>query len=485
MSNTNETFFKSAVQHSSQNRNKAGAVGITGLPALKKQGGLCMEGRLYSGQKCPICNGKLEHNVNRRGLFCLVHTEQQANSKFVVRFGRDITKRFKTYVDAERFLNGLRYEKDTGKFDVRDYQNGNQLGFETLALKWLEKEKNDVKPGTFKGYRHYINRAIEYWGQRNIKTIRYSDLEDFISSLKRQKNKVGVDKLSSKTTHNIITCLATFFKWVEDREEGKYTAPKMPVVKYELGWRTVITKQHQIDILNEVKRITYDYNPKIWLAIKWLATYVGIRPGEMIRVQEKDVNIDGTLFVRYKKEKEGRFIDLNPEDIEIVNSLPKGLPEQVFFRHEKVKGYKTGTPFGDNYLYKWWCKACDNLGIKGVDLYGGTKHSSVRSLKKDFSKEDIKQFGTGHKTNKAFERYYGDDVPSSSKIFLKAAEGLNDEVVEVIEDEIIEELEEGLEDGLMEELEEEIDSMTYEQTRRPEQHLNNIIRVDFVRKSLK
>lgn len=73
------------------------------------------------------------------------------------------------------------------------------------------------------------------------------------------------------------------------------------------------------------------------------------------------------------------------------------------------------------------------------------------------------------------------------KIYLKAAEGLDtkDEVVEVIEDEIIEELEEGLEDGLMEKLDEEIDSMTYEQTRRPEQHLNNIIRVDFARKSLK
>lgn len=57
-------------------------------------------------------------------------------------------------------------------------------------------------------------------------------------------------------------------------------------------------------------------------------------------------------------------------------------------------------------------KSRDNIGIKGVDLYGGTRHSSAVALRKDFSPEQIKQ-GTMHQTNKAFERYFrigADDI---------------------------------------------------------------------------
>ena len=59
----------------------------------------------------------------------------------------------------------------------------------------------------------------------------------------------------------------------------------------------------------------------------------------------------------------------------------------------------------EKYLYKWWVKACDNLGIKGVDLYGGTRHSSAKALREFHSPEEIKR-ATIHTTNKAFERYF-------------------------------------------------------------------------------
>jgi len=45
------------------------------------------------------------------------------------------------------------------------------------------------------------------------------------------------------------------------------------------------------------------------------------------------------------------------------------------------------------------------LGIEGVDLYGGTRHSTARALRKHFSPEEIKR-ATMHSTNKAFERYF-------------------------------------------------------------------------------
>jgi len=55
-----------------------------------------------------------------------------------------------------------------------------------------------------------------------------------------------------------------------------------------------------------------------------------------------------------------------------------------------------------------------NLGIVGVDLYGGTRHSSAGALRAYRTPEEIKR-ATMHSTDKAFERYFSmesDDLRS-------------------------------------------------------------------------
>ena len=66
-------------------------------------------------------------------------------------------------------------------------------------------------------------------------------------------------------------------------------------------------------------------------------------------------------------------------------------------------------------------KACANLGIEGVDLYGGTRHSSVRALRKYRSPEEIKRAAMSE-TNKAFDRYMGKDTDADMRsIYRKSA----------------------------------------------------------------
>jgi hypothetical protein len=93
-------------------------------------------------------------------------------------------------------------------------------------------------------------------------------------------------------------------------------------------------------------------------------------------------------------------------DIEILKQFPTGLPHLYFFRHpEGISGCKAGQRFGEKYLYKKWKKACENLGIHEIDLYGGTRHTSATESAKELTPEQIRQ-GTLHSTNKAFERYF-------------------------------------------------------------------------------
>jgi len=370
-----------------------------------------MKGRIYSLQKCPVCGGTFYHDERRGGLFCKQHPEIAANKKFVIRFGRSITKRCNDYHEAERFLTGLRFENDKGTFDTRDYKIDNPLGFENLATKWLEQKKQTkIKEKTVQSYTNFMNKAIEEWGQRNIKSIGTGDVEDFL--LGNHRNSTTEKRISDKTRHNMKSCLHQFFTWVCKREKS-VEMPDFPEIGFELGWRNTVTIDVQQSIIEEVKRISYHIEPKIWLGIKLLATYIKIRPGEMRSVRERNINLEsGFIHIPHPKEgsrNQGKFAFLDTEDIELIKSFPRAInPDFYFFRHTaKRSGLKTtGEQFGPKYFKKWWDKACENLGIKGVDLYGGTKHSTATALGDSLTPEQIKRGGTGSATNKAFERYF-------------------------------------------------------------------------------
>lgn len=200
--------------------------------------------------------------------------------------------------------------------------------------------------------------------------------------------------------------------------------PRMPNCSdFELGWRTIIDLQTQQKILDKIKEISWDINPKIWLGIKWMATYVSIRPNEFRNLKEKEINVDGAFIIPRPKEKEPKIVEMIDEDIELYKTMPLGFPELYFFRHQKGNGNaKPGTQFGKDYHYKWWKKACHKLGIEGVDLYGGTRHSTATALAKYFTLQELRENGTMHSSNKAFERYVQTKRNDSKKIYQKANE---------------------------------------------------------------
>ena len=113
---------------------------------------------------------------------------------------------------------------------------------------------------------------------------------------------------------------------------------------------------------------------------------------------------------------------LDAEDIDLIKSFPRAMdPDLYFFRHMTTKsGVGIGEQFGPEYFKKWWDKACDNLGIKGVDLYGGTKHSTATALGEFLTPEQIKRGGTGSATNKAFKDIFSPAEQNLPKLCLQS-----------------------------------------------------------------
>lgn len=366
-----------------------------------------MLGGIYSDEKCPVCGGGLRDN-GRNAVCCPKHPKHRA-SRFIVRFGRSIKKRFSDYAEASRFLNGLRFKTDEGSFDSREYQSGDPLGFSTLASQYIalrerEHQRGLLAKGTMNAIRNELGKAMAHFGVMSVKHVRMPALQEFLFSF---------EGLSSKSLHNMRTNLHAFWQWMVDSDIiASADMPKFPVVEFELGWRKTVSKSIQDSILDEVYNLTMPLAPRVYLAIRWLSIYVSIRPSELLKLTESSVDYDGGRLIvsqhkTAKKIKAPKVVPLLNYDLEFLRSLPRSLDRSApLFRHDYAynSNLKPNTPFGAKILYRYWKRACENLGIEGVDLYGGTRHSTMQFYREHMSTEDVLRL-SAHTTSKAGLRY--------------------------------------------------------------------------------
>lgn len=318
---------------------------------------------------------------------------------------KGVYRRFKTLHEAEKALTGMRYDIDQESFDSRDYQKDKPLGFANLANNWLERRKGEVRD--FNSLQCHIFTAISWFRNQNLKHIQDGELEDFYYFLP--------GRLAQKTKANIFTTLHSF--WVSTSKREKIPIPEFPKIPFELKRRKTITHEQQQEILAWLKE---NAPFKVWLGIKWLMTYISIRPGELIEIKEGD--IDHKQEVIYVKDNKGRKIKTVPMvagDNSTIIELPKALPHLYFFRHGTRRGVAPyqRQRFGKRCLYTWWKRACRHIGIEGVDLYGGTRHSSAQYLRlQGRTPEEIKR-ATMHTTTSSFNRYFEMELDDLREIY--------------------------------------------------------------------
>jgi len=366
-----------------------------------------MKGRIYAGQKCHVCGGTLRHMEGRGFLVCSEHRDVIWQGACFVRFGRQHTKRFQSVQDAERHLNFLRVQVDRNEFDIRDWQRDQPLSFFTQRINFLEhKKRTGISDKQVRHIARVLALAGESWDSLSVKALGEPEIDDFFS----MDHGVG-----NKTLANWKSVLTDFWTWLVRREKRQsgITMPEFPDIKYRMGWRNIVDIQTQQAIIDEVYRISYHINPRIWLGIKLLSLYPRVRPGELRNVQEGHINLQERWIVfPQPKERDPKFIHLLPQHCDLIASVwaPRALPHVYFFRHMTSRsGIRAGDRFGPKYLKTWWDRACKNLGITGLDLYGGTKHSTVTALGKKLTPEQIQRGATGHASD-AFKRYMLPDL---------------------------------------------------------------------------
>ena len=362
------------------------------------------------------------HDERRGGCFCPDHPNVAATGQFYLKFGRAVNNlSFRKYDKAMRTLTGMRHEWDNKKFDERDYQPSNPLGFSNLADEFIiVKEQTGMK--TIGNIKNYMRRASDHWGDRNVKAIRKKDIRNWLYS---------IPNISEKTRHNYMSTIRDFFYnfLVEDEEILTVTqVPKMPKVPFDLGYRTRMSIEDREIILDEIKRQTYHLNPKIWLGIDVACCYPVLRPGDLRRLRESNIDTETAVltFERPTKRRNEtirlRILDFHNDLFKELRARYIGLPHMKFFRHTPgTSGIPPETPFGEHYFWKWWKKACAVFGVTNVDFYGGSRHSTVTETAKRYGRKAAKNSSGHGKTNKAFDRYceVSDDAYEVAKLMFE------------------------------------------------------------------
>lgn len=281
---------------------------------------------------------------------------------------------------------------------------------EFLETKESLAEMDRITSETVTTYRQRLNRIVMHLGPDMLATkVGFKDIGTFLHRT----------RYSVKSKHDSIVIFKEMMEWADKcgyiSEVPEYPKWRMnPAMDMKI--RKNITKSEQVAVLREILA-SEDF--KVYLACRWLATYIHVRPMELMKVLEGDIDrVQGTITVT--KHKTSRLtpkrIRLLPEDRELLRRCPDGGPHEKFFRDLQ------GNPYGDKKLIRAWKRACSRVGIQGVDLYGGTRHSTVISLYREggFSPEEIRVAG-GWKSMASYRRYFNMDIEDVAKIHQAAS----------------------------------------------------------------
>jgi len=358
-----------------------------------------MEGGIYTREKCSVCGKTLRHDGGKHGCFCPDHSKIGART-FIVKFPPNLYQTFTQYEKASQSLNYLRHEKGTRKqrFNPDDYKSIKPNSFAALKDKYLARKTDKA---SYRVICQIINRANETLGYINVREITGADIEDYL---------VGIAGISEKTRFNHMTQLRNFWKWCLKRGNIITLAemPSFPDIDYTLGYRKITDWETQEKVLNKLKEIT-SHNPKIWFGIDMLATYTSLRPDDLRRLREESLDTNGWLTIYNPTKKKNKFktIRLHPDHVALWRQYQEkypAVPTMPFFRHAPgIKNCKPDKLFNRKYLYAWWNNAAEEIGLKGVPLYPGTKHTTATETAKLLGADKAKV--ASGLTNKAFDRY--------------------------------------------------------------------------------
>jgi len=322
---------------------------------------------------------------------------------------------------AENVLIRMRSEVDDNSFDLRNYQAKDlkQLRFKVFAEKWIthyyKREENDeIARSYFNRINSYVHdRFTPYFGSRDIRHINTGDIIQFKDQLKCLNS---TKPLSLKSQKNILGVLQKIFRDAKIWGEID-TVPNFPSIKVPDAPWNWIDVEPQEKVYNAVQ----DQHKPIYLFL----IHTGVRTQEAAAVQYQDLDLineqvtiqrafsDGKL--RCTKTGKIRVLPLNPALLSLLKSLPTPInKDQFLFLNHRNKTYN------NSELLRIWKNACTEVGVEGVHLQAGSRHSLASQAAVRGTSIHKVSAVLGHTDIKTTQRYAHLDTTSLREVVIKS-----------------------------------------------------------------
>ena len=296
---------------------------------------------------------------------------------------------YKNAEDALVLMNGDIIRGN--KYDPRDWTSDEPLAFDTKSEEWLNSRKNEVR--AFNNLDNDICKARIFFGKKNIRHIRYNELNTFYHSLP--------ETLKAKTKRNIFATLKSFWQSIVDEEadrDNPITMPKFPKIPYEKpDMPKILSPEDQAKVLG---KLAQQKPHKIYIGALWCITY-GLRWEELRQVKGNDFD-NGYMTVWDWKQKHYKRKKLLKEDWDMVKE-DKLFGNDYFFR------YKNGVQYGKDFLYERIRKVLKELSFYGVKAYTVIRHSTITALSEFYTPEEIQKLFSLHLSNSIWHYLKYDD----------------------------------------------------------------------------
>lgn len=364
----------------------------------------CMAGRIRTKQECRKCGGKFTGEPLGCPSCLTIPTRYFLDvpwkgERLKIYSGKD-GHPLAHWEGAQRLLEAIRHEIDTGRFDPKEYQARelHNLRFENYVQVWLSRREAECRRqhlarSYFKDLKGAArNYFIPFFGKKSIRDIRAGDIEDFRNSLP--------ENLSLKTVHNLLGMLHKLFQDAH-RLRDILHLPTFPRIKTKEPVTRWIMEDDQEKILEHVQEPVYR-------AFYLFLMKQGCRPNEARALRWEKVDLrndvvtinaafDLNTFRPSTKEGDTRVLPLHPEVKGALLQLPRALNGFVFVN-------RRGLPLSGCRVYDHWRQAAKRAGIK-VTCYEGTRHSLASQAINRGVSERIVGDMLGHKCKASTTRY--------------------------------------------------------------------------------
>lgn len=311
-----------------------------------------------------------------------------------------------------RVAGGAKLDDVMGTLAPR--QSTNAL-IDPLLKRWIEifrkrVEQGNRQPNTLLEYERWSGPAggkashFEYWYGKTIFDVDRAKLEEWSFWLTERG-------LSQKSAKNVMGAFHAFLRWVADDVRTDYKLPKFPWPQPDEHVPNTISWELQTKIIEAI--------PEEKQGIFWAMAECLVRPGEarVLRVRDwqgwdlvvaraaKTKRLGG--LVRGLKARNAKKVPIQAWSLgdwlhrHVSNERRLKDPDGPLF----VNPDGEGGWFVDTTMRRIWKKACAQVGVSGVNMYEGTKHSSATHLKAQGADDRLLAKLMGHRDLKSVEKY--------------------------------------------------------------------------------